>query len=78
MLVIVGALGQRLAGEIVAAGPAGLVEAGIVDATAGRVHPARRNAAEDDGRGRQEGDDQVDGYERVEAGSLDGGAGEAV
>ena len=65
LLVIVGALGEGFAGEIVAAVHTRFVKARVVDPPAGRVNPARRDSPQYDGRRRDQRYHQVDGHEGV-------------
>lgn len=78
ILIVVGALDEGFAGDVVAAGDLGRVEGGVVDAARGLVDPATGNAVDDDGQRGLEGDDEVDGDDLAEDVSLGGGAGEAV
>lgn len=76
--VVVVPLREGLAGEIIPACDAGLVESRVVDSSAGGVDPAGCDAGEDGFDGGEEGDDEVDGDYGVEAGGLGCGSGEAV
>lgn len=78
LLVVIWALDQGLAGDVVAAGDAGGVEGGVVDAAGGLVDPSAGDALHDDGEGCLQGDDQVHGDDLAEDVGLGGGAGEAV
>lgn len=78
LLVVVLPLRQRLARDVVfPAHPRG-VEARVVHPAAGRVHPAGGDPSQDDVRRGEQGDDEVDGDQRVEAGGLVGCARESV
>lgn len=74
VLVVIVALGQRLAGDVVPAVDLGPVEGRVVDAAARGVHPAAGDPGQDDLEGCGERDDQVDGDRGVEGGGLRGGA----
>lgn len=78
LLSVVGPLRQGVAGDVVAAGDPGRVEARVVDAARGLVDPAAGDALEDDLEGGLERDGQVDGDDALEAAGLRGVAGVPV
>lgn len=78
LLGVVGPLRQGVAGDVVAAGDPGRVEARVVDAARGLVDPAAGDALEDDLEGGLERDGQVDGDDALEAAGLRGVAGVPV